>query len=317
MKPVAFASVGECMIELSAGKGADWRLGYAGDTFNTAWYVRAILPKGQPRRLRDGARRRSVLRQDAELLRRSRRRDRPHPKDRRAAAGPLCDHAEKAERAFTYWRSESAARRLADDAAWLKRALGGAGMLYFSGITLAILSTAGAAAAAGGDRGAAEGRRNDRLRSELPPGALARQEDGAGGDRSGVSRDGHRAPDAFRRARCFRRSHRRPHRPPADRFRRRRIRPEERRQAGARLRRRNPRKSAADETAAPRRHDRRRRFLLRRLSRRTDHWARPALQRRGSATSSRPRSSACTARSRRSTARSAQAADGREVDGAQ
>ena len=46
MRRVSFASIGECMIELSAGNGADWRLGYAGDTFNTAWYVRAILPKG-------------------------------------------------------------------------------------------------------------------------------------------------------------------------------------------------------------------------------------------------------------------------------
>ena len=45
MKPVSFASIGECMIELSAGKGDLWRMGFAGDTFNTAWYARAILPK--------------------------------------------------------------------------------------------------------------------------------------------------------------------------------------------------------------------------------------------------------------------------------
>jgi hypothetical protein len=45
MKPVAFASIGECMIELSAGKDDLWRMGFAGDTFNTAWYARAILPK--------------------------------------------------------------------------------------------------------------------------------------------------------------------------------------------------------------------------------------------------------------------------------
>ena len=47
-----------------------------------------------------------------------------------------------AERAFTYWRGELAARLLADDAAWLKRALAKAEMLYFSGITLAILAPA-------------------------------------------------------------------------------------------------------------------------------------------------------------------------------
>jgi 2-dehydro-3-deoxygluconokinase len=45
-----------------------------------------------------------------------------------------------AERAFTYWRGQSAAKLLADDATWLRQALDEAEMLYFSGITLAILS---------------------------------------------------------------------------------------------------------------------------------------------------------------------------------
>ena len=45
--PVSFASIGECMIELSAGKGDLWRMGFAGDTFNTAWYVRQVLPRNE------------------------------------------------------------------------------------------------------------------------------------------------------------------------------------------------------------------------------------------------------------------------------
>ncbi len=141
MKPVAFASIGECMIELSAGNGADWRLGYAGDTFNTACCVRAILPKTK------------------HVAYVTALGDDPFSDKMRgffAEAGVETDRIRtiggrrpglyaitltKAERSFTYWRGESAARCLADDPAWLKRALDRAGMLYFSGITLAILRT--------------------------------------------------------------------------------------------------------------------------------------------------------------------------------
>ena len=47
---------------------------------------------------------------------------------------------DKGERSFAYWRSDSAARRLADDAGRLAAAFASAGVIYFSGITLAILS---------------------------------------------------------------------------------------------------------------------------------------------------------------------------------
>ena len=38
-------SIGECMIEMSGGEDRSYRLGYAGDTLNTAWYLRALLGK--------------------------------------------------------------------------------------------------------------------------------------------------------------------------------------------------------------------------------------------------------------------------------
>ena len=31
------ASVGECMIEISGAEAGLWRMGFAGDTFNTLW----------------------------------------------------------------------------------------------------------------------------------------------------------------------------------------------------------------------------------------------------------------------------------------
>ena len=139
MKPASFASIGECMIELSAGKRDLWRMGFAGDTFNTAWYVRATLPRN--RRVAYV----TALGDD------------PFSADMRkffAKAGVETDRIrkiparrpglyaitlKKAERTFTYWRGESAARLLADDAAWLANALSNVDVLYFSGITLAIL----------------------------------------------------------------------------------------------------------------------------------------------------------------------------------
>ncbi|TIW86859.1 MAG: sugar kinase, partial [Mesorhizobium sp.] len=36
------ASIGECMLELSGQTGPNWRMGFAGDTFNTLWALHAL-----------------------------------------------------------------------------------------------------------------------------------------------------------------------------------------------------------------------------------------------------------------------------------
>jgi 2-dehydro-3-deoxygluconokinase len=140
MKPVSFASIGECMIELSAGRRDHWRMGFAGDTFNTAWYARATLPRN--RRIAyvtalgddpfSADMRKFFARSGVET---DRIREVPGRRP-----GLYAITLKKAERTFTYWRGESAARLLADDPAWLKHALADAEILYFSGITLAILA---------------------------------------------------------------------------------------------------------------------------------------------------------------------------------
>ena len=140
--PVSFAAVGECMIELSGRDGDLWQMGFAGDTFNAAFYARAVLPPERQvayvtalgddplsRRMSDFFARSGVLNE----------RIRTVPGRR---PGLYAITLEGAERTFTYWRGESAARRLADDPAWLAEALAGIGLLYFSGITLGILSPA-------------------------------------------------------------------------------------------------------------------------------------------------------------------------------
>ena len=139
MRKGGVASIGECMLELSGGKNSNWRLGYAGDTFNTLWAIRALTPESMP----------------ADYV--SAFGDDPFSVQQKAffaengigtAASPVIPGRRPglyaitltgAERSFTYWRADSAARLLADDKAALEKSLENRQLIYFSGITLAIL----------------------------------------------------------------------------------------------------------------------------------------------------------------------------------
>lgn len=139
--PQSVASIGECMIELS-GSGRDdstWKLGFAGDTFNTVWALRALID----------------ARAKADYV--SAFGDDPFSRDQLSflakhdigtASSPVIPGARPglyaitltgAERSFTYWRNDAAARQLASDPTALAKSLNGQSMVYFSGITLAIL----------------------------------------------------------------------------------------------------------------------------------------------------------------------------------
>ncbi len=135
-----FVSIGECMIEMSGGEDRQYRLGYAGDTLNTAWYMRALLGPdwsvdyftglGDDRYSADI---RAFL--DANRIGTGHIRTVPGRRP-----GLYMIHQEKGDRHFTYWRDTSAAKLLADDKEALANAVEGASMIYFSGITLAILA---------------------------------------------------------------------------------------------------------------------------------------------------------------------------------
>jgi 2-dehydro-3-deoxygluconokinase len=143
MSVVALATIGECMIELSGEQNGLWRMGFAGDTFNTAWYARALLPNdrrvafitalGDDPFSREMTAFIAAAGVDSERIR-------PIPGQR---PGLYIITLNRAERSFTYWRGQSAARQLAEEEDWLRRALAGVEMLYFTGITLAILPPRG------------------------------------------------------------------------------------------------------------------------------------------------------------------------------
>lgn len=133
-------SVGECMVELAPHAELNtYRMGIAGDTLNTAWYLRKLMPDDWHIDYftavgKDGASKRAI--------------------DFIKASGIGVDHIiqhssrtiglylielDKGERTFSYWRGQSAARTLADEKAPLETAFHGADTAYLSGITIAIL----------------------------------------------------------------------------------------------------------------------------------------------------------------------------------
>jgi 2-dehydro-3-deoxygluconokinase len=135
-----FVSIGECMIEMSGGEAGQYRLGFAGDTLNTAWYARALLPADWQvdyvTALGDDLYSDQMLAFFAKAgigtghIRRIAGR-RP---------GLYLIHQAAGDRHFTYWRDQAAARQVADDPEALQQALTGADIIYFSGISLAILT---------------------------------------------------------------------------------------------------------------------------------------------------------------------------------
>lgn len=139
-------SIGEAMVELGQSGQPDlWRLGIAGDTLNTAWYLRRLLGAEWRveylTRVGPGAfSQRMVDFLDAEGI------GTAHVgRDPDREIGLYAISLTDGERSFAYWRDTSAARRLADDPALLDAALGGAAVAYFSGITVAILGAEGRA----------------------------------------------------------------------------------------------------------------------------------------------------------------------------
>lgn len=136
-------SIGECMIELASLGGDRMRKGFAGDTFNTAWYAQAFRPDGWRveyfTALGDD-------RASGEMLEFIEGASIGAGHIRRLAGkapGLYMIHLDHGERSFSYWRSVSAARRLADDETALAAAIDMADIVYFSGITLAILPEPG------------------------------------------------------------------------------------------------------------------------------------------------------------------------------
>jgi 2-dehydro-3-deoxygluconokinase len=118
-------AIGECMVELAPVGDGLYRRGFAGDTYNFAWYLRRLLPAdwqvGYGTWLGTDALSDELEAAiagagiDTAAIRRTGER----------TVGLYMIELRDGERSFTYWRSQSAARLLASDAAWLEAQLEG------------------------------------------------------------------------------------------------------------------------------------------------------------------------------------------------
>lgn len=142
MAQKTFLAIGEAMIEMAVVGPDTYRRGFAGDTFNTAWYAAKILPEGWKAAYFTG------LGADKASLE-MRAFSEAAGVDMRAArevegktVGLYMIHLDAGERSFSYWRSDSAARQMAGDPATLTAALDSADVLFFSGITMAVIQPA-------------------------------------------------------------------------------------------------------------------------------------------------------------------------------
>ena len=141
MSKKTFISVGECMAELQAANDGLYRLGFAGDTLNTAWYMRALTNSSNVAveyLTSIGAD--QLSHKMLTFLKAGGIGTRFVSEISDRTVGLYLITLTGAERNFTYWRSASAARLLAQDEKVLYSAFEQADVIYISGITLAILS---------------------------------------------------------------------------------------------------------------------------------------------------------------------------------
>lgn len=136
-----FWSVGECMLELQPGQDGELRHAAAGDSFNTAVYLKRLLPALPVHYV-------SALGDDA-MSALIRTHMRGHAIDDslvavvpgRPAGLYAIETGAAGERRFCYWRAQSAARAMLSDAhlAQLDARLAACNYLLLTGISLAIL----------------------------------------------------------------------------------------------------------------------------------------------------------------------------------
>lgn len=138
-----FMAIGECMVELAPSGEGQFAMGFAGDTFNTAWYLSQVAKDA----LRVSYM--SAIGDDAvsAQMRNFVANAGVEPELTvipGTSVGLYMISLKNGERSFSYWRSASAAKRLAEDLKAVAGLVEG-DVAFFSGITLAILDEAGRA----------------------------------------------------------------------------------------------------------------------------------------------------------------------------
>lgn len=132
-------SIGECMLELSGKGGEDWRMGFAGDTLNTLWALRALAGSDRAANYVSAFGDDPFSSDQIAFFKANGIGIGESPVIAGARPGLYAITLTGAERSFTYWRNDAAARQLASDPVRLAKSMENQALVYFSGITLAIL----------------------------------------------------------------------------------------------------------------------------------------------------------------------------------
>ncbi|MEM8822277.1 MAG: sugar kinase [Pseudomonadota bacterium] len=131
--------VGEAMVEMAPLGHGQYRRGFAGDTFNTAWHMAQVLGPRADVGFVTRVGQDSISTVFVEELAADGLSTETVARSEDRTMGLYMIALDGVERSFHYWRSASAARQLADDPARLDRDLSGADLIHLSGITVAIL----------------------------------------------------------------------------------------------------------------------------------------------------------------------------------
>lgn len=141
--PGAIVGVGEAMLEFAPVEGGLYAQGFAGDTLNTCWYLAHLAPNQRPVRYLTRVGGDALSDRFVAFLKDSGLDASAVTRDPERTLGLYLIALIGAERRFTYWRDQSAARRLADSPAELEAGLEDAALIHVSGITLAVIGPVG------------------------------------------------------------------------------------------------------------------------------------------------------------------------------
>jgi 2-dehydro-3-deoxygluconokinase len=132
-------SIGECMVELMQAEGGLLRKGFAGDTFNTAYYARQFLPADWSVDYFSAVGNDMISDEILAFMEGHGIGTAHVARIEGRSPGLYMIHLKDGERSFSYWRSVSAAKLLARDGDRLRAAIEASDIIVFSGITLAIV----------------------------------------------------------------------------------------------------------------------------------------------------------------------------------
>ncbi|MBW4963398.1 sugar kinase [Sulfitobacter sp. CW3] len=131
--------IGECMIELSSAGDDLWRQRFSGDVFNALWYARAYSRDDTDIAFHTAVGTDQMSDQMLTFIQSGGIRCDDTPRIANRRPGLYTIHLNGAERSFTYWRDTSAAQMMVRQPGPLWANVAGADVVYFSGISLAIL----------------------------------------------------------------------------------------------------------------------------------------------------------------------------------